>query len=218
MLQRPHEGEVENQVDRNTERSDLHRGYRVFTGEKSGSQHFDQDIGGQTGGISGKGGRGRRRFGCAERAAFEQDAHDKIGHHHQGRGPRHRQQQREFQRPVHAAGGGFVVARAELARQQGQQRCADRDSDHPQRQLVYPVGVIQERDRTPRQQRRYDYVDQQVDLDHTGADHARQHQDQQPFDPRGQARAQQAQAEFGAVTGYHQPDELGGTGRSDTPG
>ena len=88
------------------------------------------------------------RWAASNAAALEQHGHDRIGI------------------AISAAAAGTVRSRAnsiarfwlsnaaavragsQLARQQRQQRDADRDADHAQRQLVDPVGVVEERDRT----------------------------------------------------------------------
>ena len=83
-----------------------------------------------------------------------------------------------------------VVAGAELAGEQRQQRGADGDADHAERKLVHPVGVEQVGHRSRRQPGGEHRVDHQVDLVDAGAERHRQRPaDEQPLHLRASAAA-----------------------------
>ena len=152
-------------------------GVRVFVvREKPGRQHLDEYEGRQPGGIGGECRRGRRRLGRAERAALRTaPAVSAVAS------------------TISAAAAGSVSSSASstprfcvstapaespsahLARQRRQDRGADRDADNAERQLVQPVGIVEIGDRAARQQRGERGRDQQVELCHPGAEHARPH-------------------------------------------
>ena len=99
-----------------------------------------------------------------------------------------------------------------------QDRGADRDADHPERQLVQPVGIVEIRHRAARQQRGERGRDQQVELRHPGAEHARPHDPQGLPHPRRQARQAQPQPYPGMGARRHQPEELRHSGGGQRPG
>ena len=84
---------------------------------------------------------------------------------------RHRQEQRELQRAVLVVLGLLQIAGFQRARKLGQQHDADRYADDPERQLIEPVGILQDGDRAGLRGGD-DLADEQVDLRDAAGDRA----------------------------------------------
>ena len=204
MPERHHEGEVQRQIERDADHPDLHRRRCVAAREKSRGQHLDGDKRRQPQRIGGQRlGRQDCRLGV-ERATFKQNRNDRVGRNRQRQSRRKGQEKGVFQRPVERRDRRLALSGADLARQQRQQRRADGRADHAQRQLLDPVGVIEQRHRARRQQAGDDHVHRQIDLCHPGADQPGRHATEQYSNLRRQPRSRQADAHSGPA---HRPNE-----------
>ena len=103
---------------------------------------------------------------------------------------RHRQEQRELQRAVLVVLGLLQIAGLQRARKLGQQHDADRHADDPERQLIEPVGILQDGDRAGLR-RGDDLADEEVDLRDAAGDRDRRREPEQLLTPgvsRGRLR------------------------------
>src|SRR6185437_1252663 len=170
------------------DRADDDRRTRVVASEEARSHHLDEDEGGQPGGISGK--RRRRGGGIRRRepAVLEQHRQDRQRPDRERDRRRKGQKQRQLQSAIERVVGRPGIAGADLSRHGRQDRGADRDPDDRQRQLVQTVGIIEERHRTGRQQRRDRGRNEKIDIGDAGAEHARYHDAEKPPKLGRQAR------------------------------
>src|SRR6185312_7580473 len=89
-------------------------------------------------------------------------------------------------------GGGIRRREPAVLEQHRQDRQRpDRERDRRQRQLVQTVGIIEERHRTGRQQRRDRGRNEKIDIGDAGAEHARYHDAEKPPKLGRQARQRQ---------------------------
>ena len=218
MRQDLHQGNRQRDVRHHRDDRDFDRCLGVLAREEARGQRLDQHVGRKTGG------EGRQRAcrcfggGGIERAALEQDGHDRARHGDQRRRCRQGKGQREFDRPVLAAERRVRLAGAQLPCQQRQQGNADRDADDAEGQLVHTVGVIEERDRALAQGRGEDDIDHHIHLHHAGAQQGRRHQHQQSLHPRGEPRPGRHEHDVGPLAGVGDPYQLRQAGDRNTPG
>ena len=218
MPHRRHQRDVQRQVQRHRGHPDLDRGRGVAAREEAGGEHLDQHESGKPHAVGGQClTRQPRTFGI-EGAAAEQRPHDWVCRYHQGQCRRQRQDQRIFDCSVLRVVRGRGLPAAHLARQHRQQGGADGGTDHPQRQLLHPIGVIQQRHGAGGQQACDDHIDREIQLRHARPDQPRRHTPQQQADSRGHARARHPQPHPGPPRRPHQQTQLRDAGERDAPG
>ena len=147
MLDERNQREVEREVHADRDGGEAHRGARVLAGEEAWSENLDQHIRGQADG------EGRKRPGRAHRilgselAMLEEAAYDRLGRDDEGDGRGEREEQRQLDAAILRFHRFRLAPGAEQARDGGEQDRAEPDADHPERQLVQPIGIIDVRDR-----------------------------------------------------------------------
>ncbi len=124
-------------------------------------------------GIGGERRRSDGSIGLGEGPAGKHRPHDDIGHHEKCGDEGQREQQREQEGAALRAHGADVIVCRHPPRHFRQEHRADGDADHPDRQLVETVGIIQRRQRADRQEGRDDGVGKQCDLRAHGAQRRR---------------------------------------------
>ena len=136
LRERSHQCDFQRDIDRDAGQRRLHRRSRVLAGIERRNRAADGHERDQADGVGRQGRAGGSGIRLRERAAGKHRTHDDIGHGQESRHERHREQQREFERPpLRGRRAGSVIG-GEPPRHFRQQHGADGNSDHADRQLV----------------------------------------------------------------------------------
>ncbi len=153
MRERPHQRDLQQDVDGGRQERGLDRGCRIATGIERGGEAPHQHEGKEPDRIGGKGGARGGGGGGGEGAAGEERAHDEIGDDDGGDSARDGEEKRKLNAAGLRRGRALFIARGEPPRHLGQKNGADGDADHADGKLVDAVGVIERGQRAGRKKR-----------------------------------------------------------------
>jgi hypothetical protein len=103
----------------------------------------------------------------------EQRQHDEIWHQQERNEARQRQEQRELDRAILGSACTGLIAARQASRHFRQQHRADRDTNHTDRQLVEPIGIIERGERASGKETCNHRVSKKRNLRPGGAKHGR---------------------------------------------
>ncbi len=176
MLEKRHQGQVQQLRDHQHHHRDLHRRADVLAGVKARRQHLDRHQPDQAGAVTHERRGGLIHIPVGEGAVVVERGDQRLGKGQQRHRTRHGQQHHDAQAPVQHGGILFGVVGGFGRRQLRHQHHADRHPQHGGRELHQAVRVSQPADAARRQVRGNLRVDQQRDLRHAHAQQGGHHE------------------------------------------
>ncbi|CCJ83878.1 hypothetical protein BN133_255 [Cronobacter dublinensis 582] len=154
---------------------DFNRRFNILTGVEPRRQHLHHNQPHQPHRIRHQCLLRHERVVAGEFAVLEQRHGKRLCENAQRHGARQRQQKAQAQAPVHQTRILVMVAAGEASRQRRQQNGAERDAQHPGRELHQAIGVIHPRHRAGDQKRGENSVDDERDLAYRHAENGGPH-------------------------------------------